>query len=153
MELIEGAPAPDFALTTGDGTVLRLSDLRGKTVVLYFYPKDLTSGCTAEACSFRDHMGEFEERGAVVLGVSPDGAASHRRFADKYELPFALLADEDHAVADAYGVWVQKSMYGRTYMGVERATFVIDAEGKIAKAFHKVKVTGHVQAVIAALSA
>lgn len=151
MELTEGAPAPDFSLPVDETTAICLSDLRGAPVVLYFYPKDLTSGCTAEACAFRDNMGELAARGVTVLGVSPDGPASHKRFTDKFGLTFPLLSDADHAVTEAYGAWVRKSMYGRSYMGVERSTFIIDADGIITRIFRKVKVGGHVEEVIAAL--
>ena len=125
----EGKPAPDFSLTSDAGETVTLASLRGKPVVLYFYPKDDTPGCTTQACGIRDAWGEFERSGAVVLGVSPDSEASHVKFKEKYELPFTLLADPDHATAEAYGVWVEKSMYGKTYMGVERSTFVIAADG------------------------
>jgi len=151
MALSEGQPAPDFAMASGDGSTVKLSDLRGKTVVLYFYPKDDTPGCTKEACSFRDHYDELKSLGVAVLGVSPDDAASHRKFAGKYSLPFPLLADEGAATATAYGVWVEKSMYGKKYMGVERTTFVIDGEGIIRKVFPKVKVEGHTEEVLEAV--
>jgi len=130
-----------------------LEDFRGKPVVLYFYPKDDTPGCTAQARGIRDEWGEFEERGAVVLGVSPDGETSHVKFKRKYGLPFTLLADEDHAVSEAYGVWVEKSMAGRRYMGIERSTFVIDADGNVAKVMRKVKPDTHADDVLAALPA
>ena len=147
----EGKPAPDFELTTDTGERVKLSDFRGKPVVLYFYPKDDTPGCTLEACGFRDAYSEFEERGAVVLGVSPDDEASHTKFKQKYELPFTLLADPEHAVAEQYGVWAEKNYGGRKYMGVNRSTFVIDANGKIAKVMHNVKPDGHPDQVLAAL--
>ena len=134
-----GDPAPDFTAVTDTGETLRLSDLRGKRVVLYFYPKDDTPGCTAQACGFRDQYPVIEEKNAVVLGVSPDSAQSHRKFKTKYNLPFTLLVDEDHAIAEAYGVWLEKSMYGKKYMGIERSHFVIDEDGKIADAEVKVK--------------
>jgi peroxiredoxin Q/BCP len=146
--LSDGDMAPDFELPTDDGSSLRLSDLRGRTVVLYFYPKDDTSGCTAEAKDFSCLGAEFESAGAVVIGVSPDGVASHRKFKSKYDLAVRLAADEDKAAAQAYGVWVEKSMYGRKYMGVERATFLIDGKGRIAKSWRKVKVPGHAEAVL-----
>ena len=149
----EGQPAPDFTLTSDSGEEVTLSTLKGAPVVLYFYPKDDTPGCTAQACGIRDSWGEFEERGAVVLGVSPDSETSHVKFKRKYGLPFTLLADEDHAVSEAYGVWVEKSMAGRTYMGVERSTFVIDAEGDVAKVMRKVKPDTHADDVLAALPA
>jgi thioredoxin-dependent peroxiredoxin len=148
----EGAEAPDFELMTDTGEVLSLASLRGKPVVLYFYPKDDTPGCTTQACGIRDAWDEFERTGAVVLGVSPDDAASHARFREKYELPFPLLADTGHATAEDYGVWVEKRNYGKTYMGVERSTFVIDAEGKIAKVMRRVKPDTHADEVLAALA-
>ena len=147
----EGKPAPTFTLPTDGGETVSLEDLRGKSVVLYFYPKDDTPGCTVQACAIRDAWGEFEAAGAVVLGVSPDGEASHAKFREKYELPFTLLADTDHAVADAYGVWGEKSFAGKTYMGVDRSTFVIDAEGNVAKVFRKVKPDEHAEQVLGAL--
>lgn len=147
----EGRPAPDFSLTSDSGEVVSLSDLQGRPVVLYFYPRDDTPGCTAQACGIRDAWGEFERAGAVVLGVSTDGEASHAKFKQKYGLPFTLLADEDHALADAYGVWGEKSFAGRTYMGVERSTFVIDADGNVAKVFRKVKPVEHTDQVLEAL--
>lgn len=153
MPVTEGSPAPDFALPTHDGSTVRLSDYRGKTVVLYFYPKDDTPGCTTEACSFRDHWQVIEAAGAVVLGVSPDSPRSHERFAGKYGLPFPLLADEDHAVAELYGVWTEKTNYGKKYMGIERSTFVIGPDGVVRKVFRKVKVAGHVEQVLEAVKA
>ena len=144
-------PAPDFTLMSDSGEPVTLSSLRGKAVILYFYPKDDTPGCTAQACGIRDAWGEFERSGAVVLGVSPDSEASHVKFKEKYELPFTLLADPDHATAEAYGVWVEKSRYGKTYMGVERSTFVVDADGKVAKVMRKVKPDTHADDVLAAL--
>ena len=147
----EGAPAPDFSLTSDAGETVSLASLRGTPVVLYFYPKDDTAGCTKQACGIRDAWGEFQRRGAVVLGVSPDGEASHAKFRAKYDLPFTLLADPDHATAEAYGVWVEKSMYGKKYMGVERSTFVIGADGTVAKVMRKVKPETHANDVLAAL--
>ena len=147
----EGKPAPAFALPSDSGETVSLESLRGKPVVLYFYPKDDTPGCTTQACGIRDAWGEFEKTGAVVLGVSPDSAASHVKFKDKYELPFTLLADEDHSTAEAYGVWVEKSMAGKTFMGVERSTFVIDADGNVAKVMRRVKPDTHADDVLAAL--
>lgn len=150
--LSENDAAPDFVLPDQDGTKHRLSDFRGQTVILYFYPKDDTSGCTKQACELRDRIEEIETRGAVVLGVSPDSAASHRRFADKYDLPFTLLADQDHAVAEQYDVWKEKSMYGRTYWGIVRTTFVIDTNGRIAKILPKVKPASHAEQVLELIS-
>jgi len=150
-ELSIGDKAPDFSLPTGDGTTLSLKDLRGKRVVLYFYPKDDTPGCTSEACSFRDEIQVFQKKGAVIIGVSIDSVESHRKFAGKYDLPFALLSDEKKVMVKAYGVWKQKNMYGKKYMGVERTTFVIDEEGRIAQIFRKVKVDGHTEEVLAGL--
>ena len=148
----EGKPAPDFSLTSDTGETISLASLRGKPVVLYFYPKDDTPGCTVQACSLRDSWGEFERRGAVVLGVSPDGVASHVKFRRKYGLPFPLLADTGHEVAEAYGVWVEKSMLGKTYMGIERSTFVIAPDGTVAKVMRKVKPDEHSDDVLAALA-
>ena len=152
MPVEEGKPAPDFELRSDAGRTVKLSDLRGKQVVLYFYPKDDTPGCTAQACAIRDGWGEFERAGAVVLGVSPDGESSHSRFKEKYELPFTLLADTDHRTAEDYGVWVEKTMYGKSYMGVERSTFVIDDEGNVAKELRRVKPDTHVDDVLAVLA-
>src|SRR5262249_2029925 len=132
-ELREGAEAPDFELTSDSGEVVKLSSLRGRPVVLYFYPKDDTPGCTTQACGLRDAYGELEREGAVVLGVSPDSEKSHVKFKQKYDLPFTLLADPDHAVAEQYGVWAQKKYMGRTYWGVLRSTFVIGADGKLKR--------------------
>src|SRR5258706_5629313 len=129
----EGEPAPDFTATTDAGERVSLSDFRGRPVVLYFYPKDDTPGCTAQACGIRDAYGEFEQAGAVVLGVSPDDERSHVKFKEKFDLPFTLLADEEHEVAEAYGTWTEKKYMGRTYMGVERSTFVIGADGNVKK--------------------
>ncbi len=143
--------APDFELQADDGSTVRLSDLRGRKVVLYFYPKDDTPGCTIEACEFRDRNQDLAASGAVVLGVSPDTVESHRKFRDKYGLDFRLLADTDHRVAEAYGVWQQKSMYGRKYWGVARTTFLIDEEGRIARVFEKVKPAGHAAEVLEAI--
>ncbi len=134
-----GAMAPDFTLTADTGETVRLSDLRGQRVVLYFYPKDDTSGCTTQACGFRDAYPQIEEQNALVLGISPDGVASHQKFKSKHNLPFLLLVDDDHSVAEAYGVWGEKKMYGKTYMGVTRSHFVIDADGTVLDAQVKVK--------------
>lgn len=147
----EGKKAPSFKLKDKDGKEISLSDFKGKNVVLYFYPKDNTSGCTAEACNFRDEFPKFSNLNAVIIGISPDSSESHKKFADKYELPFILLSDPEEKVLEAYGVWKEKSMYGRKYMGVERTTFVIDADGKIKKIFNKVKVQGHNKEVMEAL--
>lgn len=146
-----GDPAPAFTLPSDQGGEISLASLRGRPVVLYFYPKDDTPGCTTQACEFRDRWKEVEEAGAVVLGVSPDGPGSHSKFRKKYRLPFPLLADEDHAVAAAYGAWGQKSMFGHKYMGVLRTTFVIDREGRIARVFEKVRPRGHASEVLDAL--
>jgi len=146
-----GQQAPDFDLATGGGERVKLSELRGKPVVLYFYPKDDTPGCTAEACQFRDAYGEFRARGAEILGVSPDDQASHAKFAEKFSLPFPLLADPDHAVAEAYDVWREKKNYGKTYMGILRSTFVIGADGTIEQAMYGVKADGHPEKVLQAL--
>jgi len=148
-----GRVAPDFTLPTDTDERLKLSSLRGKPVVLFFYPKDDTSGCTVEACSFQSTLPRFEKIDAVVLGISPDSPKSHRKFKDKYDLTYTLLADEEHAVCEKYGVWAQKSMYGRKYWGVLRTTFVIDADGRIAKVFEKVKPEGHGEAVAEAVAA
>ncbi|MFZ1503284.1 MAG: thioredoxin-dependent thiol peroxidase [Nitrospira sp.] len=148
-----GDKAPDFSLPDQDGSTVTLKSLKGKQVVLYFYPKDDTSGCTKEACDFRDSLAPIKKAGAVVLGVSKDGKASHQKFIAKYGLPFALLSDEEVTVCTAYGVYKEKSMYGRKYMGIERSTFVIDATGRIKALFRKVKVPGHVDDVLAALKA
>jgi peroxiredoxin Q/BCP len=147
----EGAPAPDFTLESEGGEEDTLSQFRGRPVVLYFYPRDFTPGCTAEACSFRDDYEAYEERGAVILGVSPDTAASHGRFKDKHALPFTLLADPDHKVADQYGAWGEKVVYGKKSIGLIRSTFVIDPEGKIARVISPVRVQGHSEEVLAAL--
>ena len=151
--LVEGQMAPEVDLPTDSGNTLTLSKLRGKPVVVYFYPKDDTSGCTLEAKAFTDRMPAFKKLGAEVVGISPDSVKSHCKFRDKYELQVTLAADGDHKVAEAWGVWVEKSMYGRKYMGVERSTFLIDKTGKIVGAWHKVKVPGHVDKVLAAVAA
>lgn len=146
-----GDLAPDFTATTDDGATVSLSDYRGKRVVLYFYPKDDTPGCTTQACGFRDNYPVIEEKNAVVLGVSPDSAKSHQKFKTKFDLPFTLLVDEDHAIAEAYGVWAEKSMYGKKYMGIERSHFIIDENGKIADAQVKVKPEDSVAKALAML--
>jgi len=148
-----GDPAPPFDLEASTGGRVSLASLKGKPVVLYFYPKDDTPGCTREACDFRDLNATFAKEGAVILGVSADDGASHAKFVDKYELSFPLLSDPDHGVLTAYGVWGEKKNYGRTYMGITRATFLIDAQGKVAKVWPKVKVDGHADAVLEALRA
>jgi peroxiredoxin Q/BCP len=146
-----GDKAPAFSLPSDEGGVVRLADLKGQKVVLYFYPKDDTSGCTTEACEFRDKWAAVKAAGAVVFGVSPDGIRSHEKFRKKYELPFRLLADEDHAVAEKYGAWGEKSMYGRKYHGILRSTFIIDEAGRVTKVFPKVKPKGHAAEVLEAL--
>jgi peroxiredoxin Q/BCP len=149
----EGKPAPDFKLESDAGETISLASLRGKPVVLYFYPKDDTPGCTTQACGIRDAYGEFERAGAVVLGVSPDKVASHAKFKSKYELPFTLLADTDKEVAQAYGAWGEKMNYGRKYFGVKRSTFVIGPDGIVKKVFLNVKPAMHADDVLAALAA
>jgi thioredoxin-dependent peroxiredoxin len=146
-----GDTAPDFELLSDTGEPVRLSQLRGKKVILYFYPKDDTSGCTTQACGFRDSYPAIEEKNALVLGISPDGVKSHQKFKTKHNLPFTLLVDDQHAVAEAYGVWAEKSMYGKKYMGVERSHFVIDEEGRIVQAEVKVKPADSVTRAVAAL--
>ena len=147
----EGEPAPDFRLPADDGKTYALRDLRGKKVVLYFYPKDDTPGCTKEACSFRDNLSRVTSKGAIVLGVSKDDLESHAKFREKYSLSFPLLSDPEGKVLNAYGVWKEKNLYGKTFMGIERTTFVIDEGGKIQKVFPRVKVDGHVDEVLAVL--
>jgi thioredoxin-dependent peroxiredoxin len=147
----QGQEAPDFTLPDQNGTEVTLSELRGQPVVLYFYPKADTPGCTTQACGIRDHRGDYERAGARVVGVSPDTVTAQRKFAEKYGLDFTLLADENHEVAELYGVWGEKKMYGKTYMGVARATFVIDADGKVAKVFPKVSPKTHDDVVLEAL--
>ncbi|MBP9581655.1 MAG: thioredoxin-dependent thiol peroxidase [Ignavibacteriaceae bacterium] len=146
-----GKKSPDFSLKNQDDEKISLKDLIGKKVVLYFYPKDDTSGCTKEACSFSDDLPKFSKIDAVILGVSPDSVASHKKFSEKYKLKFDLLADDEKKVVEKYGVWKEKSMYGRKYMGVERTTFIIDEKGKIKKIYNKVKVDGHNKEVLEAL--
>ena len=147
----EGEQAPDFRLPADDGKTYALRDLRGKKVVLYFYPKDDTPGCTKEACSFRDNLSRVQSKGAIVLGVSKDDLESHAKFREKYSLSFPLLSDPEGKVLSAYGVWKEKNLYGKTFMGIERTTFVIDEGGRIQKVFPRVKVDGHVDEVLAAL--
>ena len=149
--LQEGDIAPELSLNSDAGDTIRLADLRGRRVVLFFYPKDDTSGCTKEACGFRDAKTELEARGVVVLGVSPDGVDSHGRFRDKYALNFPLLADTNHSVAEAYGAWGAKKLYGREYEGVLRSTFLIGADGRIEKIYRKVKPAGHAEEILAEL--
>ena len=151
LKLKEGDMAPEFAATTQDGGKLSLSELRGRNVILYFYPRDDTPGCTKEACGFRDEFAAFKRQGAVVLGVSTDSAKSHARFVEKYKLPFTLLADEDKAIVQAYGVWAQKSFMGRKYLGTHRVTFLIGPDGRIKRIWPAVKPVEHAPEVLAAL--
>ncbi len=151
MTILPGTPAPEFALADDTGVVRRLVDFRGQTVILYFYPKDDTPGCTTEACNFRDDYSAYEQAGVIILGVSPDSPKSHAKFKQKFQLPFSLLADEDHAVCEAFGVWGQKKFMGKEYMGVLRTTFVIDPEGTIKKVFENVKPAEHSAEVLAAV--
>lgn len=153
MMITEGTKAPDFALPDDTGEKVRLSKLKGRPIVVYFYPKDDTSGCTKEAKDFSCLAGEFASAGAELVGISPDSPASHQKFKSKHDLTIRLLADEQKKVAEAYGVWVEKSMYGRKYMGVERSTFLIDKTGKLVKSWRKVKVPGHAEEVLAAVRA
>ena len=151
--LAVGSPAPAFALASASGETVRLADLKGRQVVVYFYPKDDTPGCTKQACGIRDGWDAFTATGAVVLGVSPDGQASHERFRAKFALPFTLLSDPDHTVAEAYGAWGEKSMYGKKYMGIVRSTVVIGADGKVKAVFPKVKPDAHARQVLDVLEA
>lgn len=146
-----GKKAPAFSLPSSSGATVSLKDLKGKTVVLYFYPKDNTPGCTQEACDFRDNFARIQAAGALVFGISADSIASHRKFQQKLELPFELLSDESHTMLEAYGAWKEKSMYGRTFMGIERSTVIIDANGVVKHMFPKVKVKGHVDEILAVL--
>ncbi|GHB59565.1 thioredoxin-dependent thiol peroxidase [Persicitalea jodogahamensis] len=148
MTLQPGDPAPDFNAKDQDGNAIALSDFKGKKLVLYFYPKDDTPGCTAQACDLRDNYQHMLAKGYAVVGVSVDDEKSHRKFIEKYELPFPLIADTDHAVVDAYGVWVEKNMYGRKYMGTARTTFVIDESGKIEEVIGKVKTKAHTEQIL-----
>lgn len=148
----EGTAAPAFKTTDANGETVNLKDFRGKKVALYFYPKDDTPGCTKEACSFRDAFSKFKKQGITILGVSPDSEKSHQKFTAKYKLPFTLLADTDHSIADAYGVYGEKKFMGRTYMGIHRTTFLIDEKGKIKKVFEKVKPEDHADEVLEAFS-
>jgi len=147
-----GDQAPGVALPDESGTIHRLSDQKGRWTLIYFYPEDDTPGCTTEACQFRDLHDDIQDEGAEVWGISPDGASSHRRFREKFSLPFTLLSDEDHAVAEAYGAWALKKNYGREYMGIVRSSFLVDPSGKIARAWPRVKADGHAAAVLAALA-
>jgi peroxiredoxin Q/BCP len=144
-----GQQAPDFALESDAGETVRLSDLRGTSVILYFYPRDDTPGCTTEACEFRDAYDRFREQGVEVIGVSPDPVSSHEKFKQKYELPFPLLADPDHAAAEAFGVWVEKKNYGKTYKGIDRSTFVIGPDGTVVQAMRGIRAAGHAAQVLA----
>lgn len=146
--ITEGEMAPDFTLPSADGSEVTLSAFRGQRVILYFYPKDDTPGCTVQACDFRDRQAQLKAGGAVVLGVSPDGIASHRKFVDKFTLNFPLLADQDHAVAEVYGVWKERSMYGRTFMGIERSTFLIDESGRLTRIMRRVSPKGHADVLL-----
>lgn len=148
ISLAVGQKAPEFTLLSAEGKKVSLKDLRGKKVVLYFYPKDMTPGCMAEACFFRDNIGAVRRKGAEVIGVSVDDVDSHKKFTEKYDLPFLLLSDENKEVVKAYGVWKEKSLYGKKFMGIERTTFIIDEDGKIAHIFPKVKVEGHTEEVL-----
>ena len=151
MTVAAGKPAPDFSLQTDTGDTVSLKDFKGKPVVLYFYPKDNTPGCTKESCDFRDLFPRFERGGAVILGISPDSVKKHQNFKKKYKLPFTLLADVGHKVADEYGLWVKKQMFGVKYMGVERTTYIIGPDGRIERIFAKVNPLGHAEEVAAAL--
>lgn len=151
MSVKTGDNAPVFALPDQNGNIIKLEDFKGKTVVLYFYPKDETSGCTKEACQFRDSFPSFKKLNAAILGISPDSVKSHKKFAEKYNLSFSLLSDENKSVIEKYDVWKEKSMYGRKYMGVERTTFIIDSKGKIREIFNKVKVPDHDKQILATL--
>jgi len=148
----EGQPAPNFELQSDTGETVKLSDLKGRPVVLYFYPKDDTPGCTVEACEFRDSYDAFRERGAEILGVSPDDVASHGKFKSKYELPFTLLADPEHEVAEKYGVWGERNSYGKKSMGIKRSTFIIDSDGNVARAMMGIKPAGHASEVLDSLN-
>lgn len=150
-ELKVGSKAPEFNLPASTGEKISLKSLRGKNVVLYFYPKDDTPGCTKEACGFRDKLEQFKKKGTVIFGVSKDSLDSHQKFIEKYGLTFSLLSDEDHAVSEKYGVYKEKSMYGKKYWGIERSTFVIDPEGKLKAIFRKVKIENHIEEVLEAL--
>lgn len=146
-----GDKAPDFKLKSDNGDFVRLKDFKGHKVILYFYPKDMTSGCTNEACDFRDNIKKFDKRNTIILGISADDEASHRKFKDKYDLPFILLSDEDHSVIKEYGVWQEKTMYGKKYYGIARTSFLIDEKGKIQNIFEKVKVNGHIDDLLSSI--
>jgi peroxiredoxin Q/BCP len=146
-----GKVAPAFTLESDAGEKVSLKDFKGKKVILYFYPKDLTPGCTQEACDFRDSISRISRAGAVVIGISKDSVASHQKFKTKHDLPFILLSDSEGEICEAYGVWQEKSLYGRKFMGIVRSTFIVDERGKISRAFHKVKVKGHVEEILSAL--
>ena len=150
-ELAVGDKAPAFSLKNSEGKTVKLADFKGKKVVVYFYPKDNTPGCTKEACGFRDDFAQFKKKGIEVIGISPDDEKSHQKFATKFELPFTLLADPDHEVADKYGVWAEKNMYGRKYWGIKRTTFIIDEEGKIQEIYEKVNTNTHSQDILKAI--
>lgn len=152
-ETMLGQNVPDIKLPASDGSEFSLTDFKGRTIVLYFYPKDMTPGCTTESCDFRDYHPEFEKLNTVILGVSPDDLKSHDKFISKHGLPFTLLADTEHKLSEAFGVWKLKKMYGREFMGIERSTFIINPEGQIVKEWLKVKVNGHVQEVLEAVKA
>lgn len=151
VEWTIGSQVPDFSLPASNGEEIALSDFRGRKVVLFFYPKNMTPTCTEEACSFRDNYSALEQAGAVIIGISPDPPKSHTRFIDKHSLPYLLLSDEEHKVSEMFGVWQMKKMFGREYMGIVRSTFLIDENGKLAAEWRKVKVKGHVEAVLAAV--
>lgn len=146
--LKKGDKAPDFKLSADDGKTYSMKDFKGKNVILYFYPKDMTSGCTAEACDFRDKIKLIQKKNSIVIGINKDNIESHKKFKSKYELPFILLSDESAKILKSYGVWNEKSMYGRKYMGIERTTFIIDEKGIIKEVFNKVKVNGHVEEIL-----
>lgn len=148
MSIEVGKQAPDFELEASNGERVKLSDFKGKNVVLYFYPKDMTPGCTTQACDFRDHHESFADLDAVIIGISPDPVDRHNKFIDKHDLPFLLLADEDHKVAEAYGVWKLKKNFGKEYYGIERSTFILDKEGHIHNEWRKVRVKGHVESAL-----
>ncbi len=150
--LTAGMEAPDFTLPDSEGKMHTLSSYRGKNVVIYFYPKDMTPGCTQESCDFRDAFDLFAEKNTVIIGISVDSETSHSKFAEKYSLPFILLSDKEKKIVDSYGVWIEKSMYGKKYMGTERTTFLIDEKGIIKEVFNKVKVNGHVKEVLSLIS-